>query len=69
MVTLYTTHCPKCRVLERQFDKMGVNYTLSEDTDKLVRAGYQMAPMVELEDGTFLNFKEAFAWAATGQKG
>ena len=61
MVTLYTTHCPKCRMLEKKLQSEGVEYTTSEDLDKLIRAGHQSAPMLEVE-GQFLNFKEAWNW-------
>lgn len=68
MVILYTTHCPKCRILEKKLNIAGVDYSASEKLDKLIRAGYSSAPMLELEDGSFLNFKEACKWADS-QKG
>lgn len=63
MVTLYTTHCPKCRILEKKLNMSNVDYLSSEKIDELVRAGYQTAPMLKLEDGTYLKFKEACRWA------
>ena len=33
MVTLYTTHCPKCNVLEKKLDKKKIEYTLVDDFD------------------------------------
>lgn len=62
MVTLYTTHCPKCRMLEKNLQKKGIEYHTSEDLDKLVRAGFQSAPVLEVEEGKLLNFKDAWSW-------
>lgn len=62
MVTLYTTHCPKCRMLEKNLQKKGIVYHTSENLDKLVRAGFQSAPVLEIEEGKFLNFKDAWSW-------
>ena len=62
MITLYTTHCPKCRTLEKNIKKKGIPYTTSENLDKLVRAGFSSAPMLEVAEGQFLNFKEAWGW-------
>ena len=51
MITLYTTHCPKCRTLEKNLQKKGIPYTTSENLDKLVRAGFSSAPMLEVAEG------------------
>lgn len=64
MVTLYTTHCPKCRMLEKNLQKKGIDYHTSEDLDKLVRVGFQSAPVLEIEEGKFLNFKDAWSWVS-----
>ena len=69
MVTLYTTHCPKCRVVEKKLNMAGIEYTTSEDIQKLVRLGYSSAPILELEDNTMLKFKEACHWVDEQQKG
>ena len=64
MVKLFTTHCPKCRMLEKKMQQMGIEYTESENLDELVRAGYSSAPMIKTDDGKYLNFKEAWNWVS-----
>jgi hypothetical protein len=31
-IVLYTTHCPKCRVLEKKLSDKGVKFETCEDT-------------------------------------
>lgn len=33
MITLYSTNCPKCNVLEQKLKNLNINYILSFDTD------------------------------------
>jgi deoxycytidylate deaminase len=30
-VTLYSTHCPRCQVLEKKLIKAGITYTVCDD--------------------------------------
>ena len=69
MVTLYTTHCPKCRVVEKKLNMAGIEFNTSQDIQKLVRLGYSSAPILEIEDGTMLKFKDACHWVDAQQKG
>ena len=62
MVTLYTTHCPKCRILAKKLTMSNIDFTESENIQELIRAGYSMAPMLKLEDGSYLDFKTACRW-------
>lgn len=49
-------------MLEKNLQKKGIVYHTSENLDKLVRAGFQSAPVLEIEEGKFLNFKDAWSW-------
>ena len=62
MITLFTTHCPKCRMLEKKMQQKGIEYTETEKLDELIRAGYSSAPMIKTDEGEYLNFKEAWDW-------
>jgi len=59
MVTLYTIHCPNCKVLERALDKSTIEYEMVDDTDKVVEKGrelhYGHAPFM-IVDGELLDF-------------
>lgn len=61
-VTLYTTHCPKCSVLEKKLKMAGVEYTPSEDIQKMLELGFKSAPVLDV-DGEIYLFKEACIWA------
>ena len=38
-IVLYTTHCPKCKVLEQKLKDKKVEYCICEDIDKMARLG------------------------------
>ena len=56
---LYTTHCPKCRVLETKLKQKNVIYEEVEDTDIMQKKGFNTLPMLELDDGELLDFMSA----------
>jgi len=61
LITLYSTHCPKCNVLEKKLNIKKLEYTLVEDEDLMVEKGFLSAPMLEV-DNQLLTFKEAIEW-------
>lgn len=63
MVTLYTTHCPKCNVLEKKLDKKKIEYTLVDDFDiqAMVDKGIMSAPILEVDE-KLMTFTEANKW-------
>ena len=67
-IILYTTHCPKCRVLETKFKQKNLTYTEITDINLMKEKGFLSAPMLELKtagstsDSTILNFSEAVKW-------
>ena len=64
---LYTTHCPKCKVLERKLQMAGVEYVQIDDTKSMLDKGFKSAPVLDV-DGKIYLFKEACQWADS-QKG
>lgn len=60
-VTLYSTDCPKCKVLEKKLDNNGVTYETEKDIDIMLEKGFVSAPMLEV-DGVVMNFKEGIEW-------
>lgn len=61
MITLYSTHCPKCRILERKLQEKHIVYDEVNDVQVMVEKGMTEAPMLQI-DGVALNFSEAIAW-------
>ena len=63
-VVLYTTHCPKCKVLEAKLKMKKVEYDEVTDADLMIEKGFMSAPMLEV-DGKIMNYKDAVDWLNT----
>lgn len=61
MVKLYTTHCPKCRVIEKKLAQKGIEYTEITDQEEMINRGFKSAPVLEVDD-KILNFGDANRW-------
>ena len=61
MVVLYSTHCPKCNVLQKKLDIKHVEYETVTDVNVMQEKGFMSAPMLEA-DGKIYNFKQALDW-------
>lgn len=61
MITLYSTGCPKCRVLEKKLEAEEIEYTKVDDENVMIEKGFMSAPMLDV-DGKVMNFKEAVDW-------
>ena len=58
---LYSTHCPKCLVLEKKLQQKNLKYTEVNDVDIMVKKGFVNLPMLEVE-GAAMDFKTAVDW-------
>lgn len=61
-VILYSTHCPRCNVLELKLKQKKINYEENNSVEEMTAKGFKEAPKLELEDGTIMDFKEAVDW-------
>lgn len=61
MVILYTTHCPKCMVLEKKLKSKNIEYVENTDTNLMISKGFETTPMLEV-DGEVMNFVAANTW-------
>lgn len=61
MITLFSTNCPKCKVLTMKLDKKGINYTKVEDVNTMLAKGIKAAPYLEV-DNELMDFTQAVAW-------
>ena len=61
MITLYSTHCPKCTTLEMKLNKANIEYKVCDDIELMKKMGFQAAPVLETPEGVF-NFSEAIKW-------
>lgn len=59
--TLYSTHCPKCNVLEKKLKQKNISYEEVNDIEKMKEKGYLSVPVLEV-DGVSMDFKTASDW-------
>ena len=60
-VILYSTHCPKCNVLEKKLKATGIEYEEVNDVNIMLEKGLQSAPNLEV-DGQIMDFTQATNW-------
>lgn len=60
-VTLYSTGCPKCKVLTTKLDSKNIQYSIISDIDIMVSKGINTVPVLDV-DGNMLDFKAAVEW-------
>lgn len=62
MITLYSTNCPKCKVIETKLKNANIEYSINLDIETMKQKGMKSAPYLELEDGSLLDFSKARLW-------
>lgn len=61
MITLYSTGCPRCRVLKKKLEAAGIEYTENNSVEEMLSLGIELVPVLEV-DGELLNFGKALRW-------
>ena len=61
MVTLYSTGCPKCKVLKMKLQKKGIEYEENTDVEEMLAMGLKSAPVLRVDDN-LLPFEKAVRW-------
>lgn len=61
MITLYSTGCPRCIVLEKKMEQLGVQYEKNTNVDDMQALGMTQSPMLCV-DGKMYDFVEANNW-------
>lgn len=60
-VVLYTTGCPKCKVLETKLKQKGIEFEIVDDLDVMNKKGFMEVPKLVIDDKV-MNFAEAMEW-------
>lgn len=60
-VTLYTTHCPKCKIIESKLAEHNIDYLEVTDVDFMKELGFMEVPIVRV-DNEYKNFRAAVDW-------
>lgn len=61
MPTLFSTGCPKCRILEKKLAQKGIEYVEVNDTQQMLDMGLKSVPWLEV-DGQMMDFNQANKW-------
>jgi glutaredoxin-related protein len=60
-VILWSTHCPRCKVLETKLKQKSIAYEENNDVEQMKDKGFLEAPKLEVS-GVVMDFKEAVKW-------
>lgn len=60
-VKLYTTHCPRCRVIEKKLAQKKIEYEEVTSMDEMLKLGFTSAPMLKVDEKVY-DFRDANRW-------
>lgn len=58
---LYSTGCPKCKILKEKLDSLHIDYTICDDMDLMISKGFMSVPVLEIKN-KIMTFNEAIKW-------
>jgi hypothetical protein len=61
-ITVYTIHCPACNILEKKLTSKNIPYNIVENEDILRELEIETFPMMSINNGRLLTYKEAREW-------
>lgn len=61
MVTLYSTGCPRCKVLEAKLKQKNVEFTVCSDVNKMEEKEISSVPCLGVDE-EILDFGKAVKW-------
>lgn len=61
MIILYSTNCPKCKIIKQKLTQANLEFTEITDVKQIMEKGFREAPVLEV-DGEFMKFPEAVVW-------
>ena len=60
-IILYSTNCPKCKILEKKCTEKNIKFTKNNNVIEMTELGIDQVPVLSI-DGKLLNFVEANKW-------
>ena len=60
-IVLYSTGCPKCKVLEAKLNNKHIRHQIVTDTDEIIQRGFTSVPVLKVKEH-FFNFFDANQW-------
>lgn len=58
MIILYSTNCPKCKVLKKKLEQKNIPFIENNNIEEMKEKGIYEVPVLE-KDGILFNFTEA----------
>lgn len=55
---LYTTHCPKCRILQKKLNDKSIDFQVCEDVQKMKQLNINSVPTLSY-NGNMMSFYDA----------
>lgn len=63
-ITVYSTGCPNCKMLESMLDGKGIKYEVNNSEQAILDLGYSSAPLLKVGEEVF-TFYQAVKWLQT----
>lgn len=60
-VILYSTGCPKCKVLKNKMEAKGIEYTENNSIDDMIALGIKSAPILNV-NGVLMDYMSALTY-------
>ena len=60
-IILYSTNCPKCKILEKKLTEKNIKFTKNNNVIEMSELGIDQVPVLSI-DGEMLSFVEANKW-------
>ena len=60
-IILYSTNCPKCKILEKKRTEKNIKFTKNNNVIEMSELGIDQVPVLSI-DGKMLSFVEANKW-------
>lgn len=60
-VTLYSTNCARCIILETKLKQKQIDFKLVEGEEEIIKAGFKSAPILKV-DNEYMEFSKAIGW-------
>ena len=60
-IILYSTDCPKCKVLKTKMDAKGIKYTENKSIDEMIALGIKSAPVLNV-NGVLMDYMSALTY-------
>ena len=61
-ITFFSTHCPKCKVLETKLKQKNIDYVENDSVEDMEKLGLKFAPALLVNGDELLDFSAAIKW-------